>query len=202
LGPRRYPGLKLATSWKPGAATIVLVAPIEEELAPVIGERVEHDDHVLARLRDLVEIEHRARAHRARDGTVLPHGLAAAHQPAPEQIRRARLVVARDGDERALELVGHRLDEARLAAAGRPLEQDRQPLLARAAQHVALVTDRAVVRRGAAPEGGPVRHHAPASAGAAGSASVDPRGAGGAGSISAPASSSALGMPWRMKFHT
>ena len=53
-----------------------------------------------------------------------------------------------DGDERAAEVVGHRLHEPRLPAAGRALEQDRQPLAGGRPEDLLLVADRQVERPG------------------------------------------------------
>ena len=58
---------------------------------------------------------------------VLPHGLAAADQPAPDEVARGEVVVAGDRDQRPPEPPRHVLDEARLAASGRALEHDGEP---------------------------------------------------------------------------
>ncbi len=123
-----------------------LAEPVDVELAAVIGQRVEHDDHVLARLGDLVEVEDRPLPNRARHRTVLPCRVAALHEPAPEEIGGAGLLVAGDRDQRPLQLARHRLDVARLAATGWPLHEERQPVLPRASKHLFLRADGAVVR--------------------------------------------------------
>ena len=52
--------------------------------------------------------------------------------------------MAGDGEERQPEPRRHVLDEARLAAAGRPLQQQRQPVGVRRLEDRALVADRPV----------------------------------------------------------
>src|SRR5207244_2714540 len=64
----------------------------------------------------------------------------------PDEISRGEIVMTRDRDELPPEVVGHRLDEARLATAGRALQQDRQPLPVRGTEDLLLVPYRHVVR--------------------------------------------------------
>jgi hypothetical protein len=92
------------------------------ELAAVIGQRVEDDDHVLAGLGHLVEVEDRAALDRAGHGPVLPLGVAALDQPPPDQIVGRGLVVARHGDE------GPARARAAIASTKRDLPQPVGPL--------------------------------------------------------------------------
>ena len=116
----------------------------------MIGQGMDHDGRVLARLDDLVEVTDRALAHGARQRAIDPLRFAAAQQESPDEIGGREVVVARDGDERPLEVIGHRLDEARLPAARRSLEHDRQALPEGRLEDLLLVSDRHVVRpRGA-----------------------------------------------------
>jgi hypothetical protein len=74
--------------------------------------------------------------------------------PSTQIVAAGQVLVAGDGDQvaddavirRAAQAVGHVLDETRLAAAGRPLEQDRQPALVRRLEDADLVADRQEVR--------------------------------------------------------
>ena len=132
-----YPGLYETTRQKPGAASSVMPEPVDRELAAVVGQRMEHDGRVLPRLDDLVEVADRALAHRSGQRPVDPRRVAALEQEAPDEVGGGEVVVAGHGDERPLEVVGHRLDEPGLAAAGRALEQDRQALTERGLEHFA-----------------------------------------------------------------
>ena len=105
--------------------------PLDRKLPPVIGQRMQHDRGVLAGLDDLVEIADRAVPHRTGERTVDPFGVAAAQQEASDEIGGGQVVMAGDGDERPVEIVRHRLDEPGLAASGRALENNRQPLTCR-----------------------------------------------------------------------
>ena len=103
-----------------------LARALDRQHAPIVGERMQHDGRVLARLDDLVEIADAAFPHRARQRPVAPARLAVADQMAADEIGRGEVVVAGDRGQRQTEPRGHVGDEARLAAAGRPLDQQRQ----------------------------------------------------------------------------
>ena len=105
-----------------------LAALLQRQHAAVVGQRMDDDGRVLARLDDFVEIADGAVAHRDRQRPVMPDGALGVEQVAPDQVGCGHVLVAGDRDQRALELPGHVLDEARLAAAGRPLEHDRHAL--------------------------------------------------------------------------
>ena len=117
---------------------------LDRQQAAVVGERVDEDGGVLARLDDLVEVADGAGLHRAGQGAVDPAGGVALQEVAADEVGGGEVLVAGYGDEGragllgagavavsvahdadgAAELVGHVLDEAGLAAAGRALEQD------------------------------------------------------------------------------
>jgi len=104
----------------------------------------------------------------AREGAVHPARLLALQQEAADEVGGGEVLVAGDGDhgqtggreplalgavlalahhgEWPAELVGHVLDEARLAAAGGALEQHRDFLLESGAEELLLITDLLVVR--------------------------------------------------------
>ena len=80
----------------------------------------------LARLHHLVEVADRAMARRQRERPVVPARAVGVEQPAAHQVGRRHVLVAGQCHQRAAELPGHVLHEACLAAAGRPLEDERQ----------------------------------------------------------------------------
>ncbi len=123
-----------------------LAGLLERQDAPVVGQRMDRDDRVLARLDDLVEVAERPGTSGDREGTVLPDGLSAAHQVAAGEIVRREVVVTRDGDDRPAEAPRHVADEARLAAAGRALQQHREPVGVGGLEQPHLVPRRPVVR--------------------------------------------------------
>ena len=112
----------------------------------MVGQWMDHDRRVLAGLDDLVEVTDRALAHGPRQRAVDPLRLTAAQQETPDEIGGRQVVVAGDGDERPVEVVGHRLDEARLPAARGSLEHDRHALPEGRLEDLLLVSDRHVVR--------------------------------------------------------
>ena len=105
-----------------------LAGPLQRQDAAVVGERVQDDRHVLPGLDHLVEIADPALAHRPGERAVEPDGLAALEQVAAGQVGRGQVVMAGDRVQPPAELGRHVGDEAGLAAAGRALEQQRQPL--------------------------------------------------------------------------
>ncbi len=106
----------------------LLAGALDRQHAAVVGQRVQHHGGVLARLDHLVEVADGALAHRARQRAIGPDRALLADQVATHQVGRAQIVVAAHGDERALQARRHVLHEARLAAAGGPLDQHRQAL--------------------------------------------------------------------------
>ena len=119
---------------------------IDRQLAPMVGERVEHDGRVLTGFDDLVEVADGAVAHGAGERAVDPRGLARLQQEPADEVGGREVVMARHCDERTLEVVGHRLDEARLPAPRRTLEEDGQTPLVRGAKDALLVPHGHVVR--------------------------------------------------------
>ena len=100
---------------------------VERQDAPVVGQRMDDDDRVLPRFDDLVEVADRAVPRGQRERAVEPHRVAASNEIAAGEVARRQIVVARDRHERPAQTPRHVLDEARLAAAGRPLQHHRQP---------------------------------------------------------------------------
>ena len=118
--------------------------PFDRQLPPVVGERVQHDGGVLSRFHHLVEIADGTLAHGPGQRAVDPHRLAAPQQIPADQVRGREVVVAGHGDQRPAQVVGHRLDEAGLAAAGRTLEHQGQTLPVGRLEDGFLVADRLV----------------------------------------------------------
>ncbi len=97
--------------------------------------------------------------HGLRERPVDPHRLVALDQVAADEVAAGQVLVAGDGDEVAggtacpaarvvaAQRVRHVLDEARLAAAGRALEQHRQAARVGGREDLDLVADRQVVGR-------------------------------------------------------
>ena len=112
---------------KPGWRLDQLACLVDGQYPPVVGQRVNHHHGVLARFDDLIEIAEGARPHGPRQRSVLPHRLARPHEVAADEVAGGEIVVAGDGDPRPAKAPRHVLDEAGLAAAGRPLEHDREP---------------------------------------------------------------------------
>src|SRR3546814_6752635 len=81
-----------------------LAKPIDDELAAVIEQRVQHDDGISARFDDLVEITDRALLDGAGQRTVLPDRFAALEPIAADEIRCGQLFIARHSKERAHEI--------------------------------------------------------------------------------------------------
>jgi len=139
---------------------------LDRQQTAVVGERVDEDGRVLARLDDLVEITDRADLRRARQRAVHPARRVALQQVAADEVGCGEVFVAGDGHERhagffavlravggtthhrhrAAELVGHVLDEAGLAAAGRALEEHRYLLRVGGLEERYFVVQRLVVR--------------------------------------------------------
>jgi hypothetical protein len=112
--------------------------------AAVIGERMQHDHRVCARLDHLVEVTDGAGARGAREWPVVPRRAVVVNQVAADQIARGEIVVAGDADERTLQTPRHVLDEARFSAPGRPLEHHGELARVTLLEHRHLVADRQV----------------------------------------------------------
>ena len=136
-----------------------LAGLFDRQHSPMIGQRMDDDGRVLARLDDLVQIADRARAHRARQRTIHPHRFVAAQQIAADEIGRGEVFVTADGNQRFAEQLPRRLllavqpprhvfDEARLAASGRAFQQHRQSRFVGRFEYFEFVADRQVVGLG------------------------------------------------------
>ena len=123
-----------------------LAQPLDRQLASVVGQWVQHHRGVLTRLHHLVEVTDRAVAHRTGQRAVDPFRVAAAKQEASDEIGGGQVVMAGNGDERPVQVVRHRLDEAGLATPGGALEGDGQPLPVGGLEHLLLVGHWHVVR--------------------------------------------------------
>ena len=99
---------------------------VDGQDAAVVGQRVQHDGGVLARLDHFVEIADAAFAHGAGQRAVAPVGALVGNQVAADEVGGGQVVVAGDGVQRQLQPGRHVRDETRLAAAGRALDQQRQ----------------------------------------------------------------------------
>ena len=102
-----------------------LVFLFQRQHAARVGQRMDHDRRVLARLDDFVEIADRPKAHGQCERPVLPARSVRIEQVTPDQVGCGHIFVAGQRDQRLAELPGHVFDEAGLAAAGRPLEHHR-----------------------------------------------------------------------------
>src|SRR5213079_1876091 len=111
-----------------------------------VGERVDDDDGVLARLDHFVEVAYRAAAHRRRQRAVVPDGLLAFQKEATDEVCRREVFMARDRNQRTTQTPRHVLDEARLAAAGRALEHDGQARARSRLEQLDLAPDREIER--------------------------------------------------------
>ncbi len=109
-------------------------------------QRMDDDRGVFARFHHFVEVADAAVAHRAGQRPVDPHRFAALDQVATNQIGGGQIVMTGNRHHRALQVPGHVFDEARLAAAGRALEQQRQLVAVGRREHLDLVADDFVVR--------------------------------------------------------
>ena len=127
---------------------------------------MQHDGHVLACLDYLVEIADRAVAHRPGERSIDPDRLVALQQVAADEIRRRQVVVTGDGVKGPAEPRRHMRDEAALAAAGRPLQQQRQRVGMGGGEDLALVAARQVEGKFVPLQGHTAvhRHHAPPTA--------------------------------------
>jgi hypothetical protein len=131
---------------EPGRRRQRRAEPIDRKLTAVIGEWVDDHRGVLARLHYLVQVEDGASAHGPRQGPVNPDRFPALEKEAAHQIRRRHVFVARNGDEVATELVGHRLYEACLSTSCGPLQQYWQPTPSRRPKDRHLIADCPVKR--------------------------------------------------------
>ena len=142
-----------------------LRALLQRQQAAVVGQGVDEDGGVLARLDDLVQVADGAGLDRTRQRAVDPARRLALEQVAADEVAGREVFVTGDGDDgqslveatavrgravvsidhRLAETPGHVFDEAGLAAARRALEQHRDALFEGRGEHLDLVGDREVV---------------------------------------------------------
>ena len=137
-----------------------LGALLDGQEAAVVGQGVDEDGGVLARLDDLVQVADGAGLHGTGEGAIDPARRFALEQVAAYEVACREVFVAGDRDHgqrplgaivardrhRTAEAPRHVLDEARLATAGGTLEQHRDALFERGLEHLDLVADGQVVR--------------------------------------------------------
>lgn len=99
-------------------------ALFDRQYAPIVGQRVDQHDRVLARLDYFVKVTNRTVFDCRRERPVVPDCFVAFEQEAAYEIGCRQVFVACDGDQRAIQAPGHILDEASLAAARRPFQHD------------------------------------------------------------------------------
>src|SRR6202451_3473856 len=107
---------------------------------------------VLARLDNLVDITNRRASHRLRQRAVNPHRFVGLDQEASDQVAAGQIFVTGNRDKfigavgERRQLMRHVLDEAGLAASGRPLEQQRQSRFVGGGEDFHFVANRQVER--------------------------------------------------------
>src|SRR5712692_3230743 len=114
--------------------------PVNRELSPVVGQRVEYHGGVLSSFDDLIEVADCSFLNRPGERAVDPDRLPALKQVAPDKVSRGEIFVAGDGDQLAAQVVGHGLDEAGLATSGRAFQQQRQALAISGGEDLFFVT--------------------------------------------------------------
>src|SRR5262249_36454054 len=140
------PGVVRHDQAEPGRSVEDQTEPLDRQLTAVVGQWMKHDGCVLTGLDDLVEVADGTLANGSCQGALDPLGFTPAQQGAPDEIRWRQVIMAGDGDERPVEVVGHRLEEARLPASRRTLEHDRHALSEGRFEDVLFVRDGHVVR--------------------------------------------------------
>src|SRR5437867_11124648 len=97
--------------------------------ASVVAQRMNDHGSIFPGLDDLVEIDDASVLDAECQRPIYPDRLLPLQEVSTHEIGGREVLVAGDGDEGALQPVGHVLHEARLPAAGRPLQHDRHPAL-------------------------------------------------------------------------
>jgi hypothetical protein len=133
-----------------------LAALLDVEQSPVVGQRVDQDRRVLARLDDLVEIADRAHFDGPGERTVDPAGLVTLEQVTTYQVGGGEILVAGDGDEGdafflaishvAVKVPRHVLDETGLPTPRGTFEKHGNLLFIRGFEEFDLVPDGEVER--------------------------------------------------------
>ena len=114
-----------------------LAGLFNRQLAPVVGQRMDHHGGVLARLHHLIEVADGAAPHRPGERAIGPHGAVVRQQVAAHQVIGREVFMASHGDQwlrsvgpqRGVALRqagGHVLDKSGLATTGGAFEQHRQ----------------------------------------------------------------------------
>ncbi len=119
---------------------------VDRKLTAVICQWVEDHGCVLSSLDNLVEVADRPFAHGPSERTVHPVGLAALQEESTHEIGRGEIVMTRDRDQRAVEIMGHGFDKSRLSTPSGTLQDYRQTLPVRRLEYLFLVTQGKVVR--------------------------------------------------------
>jgi len=124
-----------------------LAGALDEQLAAVVGQRVQYHGGVLPRLDHFVQIADAAFAYRTGQRAVLPPGALGADQVTTDQVGGGEVVMAGHGVQRQIQPMRHVLHEAGLAAAGRALDQHRHAVLPGLLEQLLLVAQRLVEGR-------------------------------------------------------
>ncbi len=112
----------------------------------MIGQGMQDDHGVLARLDDFIQIADGPLTHGAGKRAILPDGTVMANKETPDQVAGRQIIVASDRDQWPVQFPGHMFDEAGLATAGRPFEHDRQATRMAALEHRDFIAARYVER--------------------------------------------------------
>ena len=108
---------------------------------------MKHHGGVLAGLHHLVEVADGPAADRPGERPVHPGRLTTLEEVPADEVGRGEVLVAGHGDEVPARLVGHRLHEPGLPAAGGALQEDGQAAPGRRPEDLDLVADRPVEGR-------------------------------------------------------
>jgi hypothetical protein len=112
---------------------------VQVERSAVIGQGVEDGQRIVPGFHDLVEIADRAGLHRSGEGSIGPHHVATGHHEPTDEVRARQIVVAADGDDRALQEQTHVLDQAGLPTTGRAGQHHGQTPMVGALEHLHFV---------------------------------------------------------------
>lgn len=120
---------------------------VDRQDLAIITECMSHDDGVLTRFDQLIQVADGANPCGDRERSVCPHSFAATDQVTASEITCGEIVVANNRYERSLETPRHVLDEARLSASRRASEHDREAACVTGREDVYLIADRDVIWR-------------------------------------------------------
>ena len=119
---------------------------LDRQYPAIVAQGVDDHRGVLARLDQLVEIADGAVLHGQCERPIDPAGLVVHEQVATHEVAGCQILMARHGDQREAQSVGHMLQKARLSASGRTLEHDRHLETMRLLEQFDLVASSAIVR--------------------------------------------------------